>query len=296
MDRVTQMSVFVAVAEAHGFAAAARKLNLSPPVVTRAIAELEERLGVRLLSRTTRHVQVTDAGLRYLDDARRILEDMQEAEESVAGINAEPRGQLSITAPVMFGRLFVLPSVLGYLARYPDMAVNCMFVDRVVNMAEEGIDVGIRIGNLPDSSLRALRVGRVNHVICGAPDYLKEHGIPRHPRDLARHTIISAAGISPSSTWRFADGVTVRVTPRLNMNSNDSVVEALAAGFGLGRLISYQVAPQLADGRLKKVLSRHEVSDMPIHIVHREGRFGSAKIRSFVDMIAADLRHNKALN
>lgn len=296
MDRVTQMTVFAAVAEEEGFAAAARRLKISPPVVTRAVAELEERLGVKLLTRTTRYVKVTDAGFRFLEDANRILEEIQVAEDSAVGINSTPRGELTITAPVMFGRLFILPAILDYIAAHPDMQINCVFVDRVVNLLEEGIDVGIRIGELPDSSMRALRVGKVNQVICGSPAYLKATGIPRTPDDLEKHTLVRSAGVSPTHNWRFSKGITVKIKPRLVINSNDSVVSALKSDLGLGRLISYQVAPELADGSLKKVLSKYEPPHMPVHIIHREGRSGSAKIRSFVDMIGESLRTNKAIN
>jgi DNA-binding transcriptional LysR family regulator len=296
MDRVTQMTVFAAVAEEEGFAAAARRLKISPPVVTRAVAELEERLGVKLLTRTTRYVKVTDAGFRFLEDTNRILEEIQVAEDSAVGINSTPRGELTITAPVMFGRLFVLPALLDYISAYPDIHINCVFVDRVVNLLEEGIDAGIRIGELPDSSMRALRVGKVNQVICGSPTYLKANGIPRTPDDLVKHTLVRSSAVSPTHTWHFSEGITIKIKPRLVINSNDSVVSALKAGLGLGRLISYQVAPELADGSLKKVLSKYEPPQMPVHIIHREGRSGSAKIRSFVDVIAESLRSNKAIN
>ena len=172
MDRFQLMTVFVAVAEEESFAGGARRLSMSPPAVTRAIAMLETRLGIKLLTRTTRHVRATDAGLRYLDSARRILADAEEADEAAAGIHAAPRGQLAVTAPVLFGSMFVTPAIVGYLERYPDVTLNAVFLDRVVNLLEEGLDVGVRIGELPDSSMRAIPVGHVRRVVCAAPDYL----------------------------------------------------------------------------------------------------------------------------
>ena len=173
MDRLHLMTVFVAVAEEEGFAAGARRLHLSPPAVTRAVASLETRLGVKLLNRTTRYVRTTEAGQRYLEDARRILAEVDAADEAAAGINAEPRGHLAVTAPVLFGRMFVMPGIVDYLKRYPDTEVSAMFLDRIVNLLEEGLDVGVRIGELPDSSMRALRVGSVRLVLCASPHYLQ---------------------------------------------------------------------------------------------------------------------------
>ena len=178
MDRFHLMMVFVAVAEAEGFAVAARRLRMSPPAVTRAIAVLEERLGVRLLTRTTRLVRTTDAGARYLEDARRILLEADEADEAAAGVNATPRGHLAVTAPVLFGRIYVMPVITAYQMRYKETTVSALFIDRVVNLVEEGLDVGIRIGPLPDSSLRAIRVGQVRRVVCASPAYLKAYGSP----------------------------------------------------------------------------------------------------------------------
>ncbi|MBE9609540.1 LysR family transcriptional regulator [Chitinilyticum piscinae] len=299
MDRFHQMTVYVAVAETESFAAAARKLALSPPAVTRAVAALEEDLGVKLLNRTTRYVRVTDAGQRYLDDARRILAELQEADEAAAGINAEPRGHLAITAPVLFGQLFVMPQVVRFLQRYPDVDVSALFLDRVVNMLEEGIDVGIRIGNLQDSSMRAIRVGQVRRVLCASPDYLAQHGIPATPDDLHHHQIVAASGVTPSVEWKFGEGdnsKTIRIKPRLTVTSNDGAIAAVRNGAGITRLLSYQVAAHLQSGELKTVLGEFETAPIPIHIVHREGRHGSAKVRSFVDFMAQALKENGALN
>ncbi len=299
MDRLHLMTVYVAVAEEEGFAAAARRLGMSPPAVTRAITALEDRLGVKLLQRTTRHVRVTEAGERYLDDARRVIAAADEADEAAVGINAEPRGHMTVTAPVLFGRMYVMPGIVEYLRQHPETSVSAMFLDRVVNMLEEGVDVGIRIGELSDSSYRALRVGHVRRVICAAPSYLKRHGIPQAPQELRQHQVIVASSLSQNIEWRFVDQgepLSVRIKPRLTVSSNDGAIEAATLGLGVTRLMSYQVAPLLAAGKLKVVLSEFESPKVPIHIIHREGRHASAKMRAFIDLMAERLRAEHSLN
>ncbi len=296
MDRLHLMTVFVAVAEEESFAAGARRLAMSPPAVTRAISALEDRLGVKLLNRTTRYVRVTDAGHRYLDDSRRIIQDTDEADEAAAGINGEPRGHLAVTAPVMFGRLFVIPGIVDYLQRYPGMEVSAVFLDRVVNLLEEGFDVGIRIGELPDSSMRAVRVGQVRRVLCASPQYLAENGLPNSPSELVNHKIVAASGVTPVMDWKFARDITVKVKPRLTVTSNDAAIEAIQEGLGISRLLSYQVASHVNSGQLQTVLSEYEPKALPIHVVHREGRYASAKVRTFVDLIVAKLRSQQTLN
>jgi DNA-binding transcriptional LysR family regulator len=298
MDRFHLMTVFVAVAEEESFAAAARRLRMSPPAVTRAVAVLEQRLGVRLLTRTTRLVRTTDAGARYLEDARRILLEADEADEAATGINATPRGHLSVTAPVLFGKSYVMPVITAYQTTFQETTVSALFVDRVVNLVEEGIDVGIRIGPLPDSSLRAIRVGQVCRVVCASPAYLNEHGRPKLPVDLARHPIIAATSISASPDWTFVHGkeqTSVRLSPRVLVNTNDGALEAARQGFGLTRLMSYQVAGELAAGTLETLLTEFQEAPLPVHVIHGEGRHGSAKVRSFVDLAVAMLRANTAL-
>lgn len=299
MDRLHLMTVYVAVAEEEGFAAAARRLAMSPPAVTRAISALEDRLGVKLLQRTTRHVRVTEAGERYLDDARRVIAAADEADEAAVGINAQPRGHMTVTAPVLFGRMYVMPGIVEYLRQHPETSVSALFLDRVVNMLEEGVDVGIRIGELSDSSYRALRVGHVRRVICAAPSYLKRHGIPQTPHELKQHQVIVASSLSQNIEWRFVDQgepLSVRIKPRLTVSSNDGAIEAACLGLGVTRLMSYQVAPLLAAGKLKVVLSEFESPKVPIHIVHREGRHASAKMRAFIDLMAERLRAEPSLN
>jgi DNA-binding transcriptional LysR family regulator len=298
MDRLQAMTTFVAVVDSGGFASAARKLNMSPPVVTRAVAELEERLGLRLLTRTTRVVRVTDAGARFAEDCRRILADIDEAETVATGTHAAPRGTLTLTAPVLFGHLYVTPILVRYLQKYPEVDAQCLFLDRVVNVVEEGIDVAVRIGELPDSSLQAVRVGRVRRVLVAAPAYLKAHGGPQRPEDLARHAIVSASGVTPVSEWRFSDGgkpLLQRLQPRMRTTTNDSAIAAAVAGLGITRLLSYQVAAHVRSGALQLVLEEFEGAPLPVHVVHHEGRRATQKVRAFIDLTVDMLRGDPAL-
>ena len=299
MDQLHLISVFVAVLDTNGFAGAARKLNISPPAVTRAINELEKHLGVRLLTRTTRVVRVTEAGARYGEDCRRILAELAEADKSASGAHGSPHGRLTITAPVLFGCKFVTPVVTEYLQCYPEVTIACWFLDRVVNMMDEGIDVAVRIGDLSDSSMQAIRVGTVRRVICASPGYLALHGIPQSPEDLPAHTIISASPVTPTPEWKMVDNKVprlVKLQPRITTTSNDSAVAAAASGFGLTRLLSYQVADQLRDGQLQTVLSEFESAPLPVHLLHREGRHASPKARAFLDLAIERLRANSSLN
>ena len=299
LDRLHLLTVFVAVVDASGFAGAARKLGISPPAVTRAINELEAHLGVRLLTRTTRIVRVTEAGARYAEDYRRILADMSEADDAVRSMQRAPRGNLILSAPVLFGAKFVMPVVTEYLQNYADVSVSCWFVGRLVNLMEEGVDVAVRIADLPDSSMQAIRVGRVRRVIVATPGYLKKHGIPMAPDELQSHSIISVNPSMPTSEWRLVENGETRVVklqPRMFTNGNDSAIAAASNGFGLTRVLSYQVAEQLRDGRLKTVLSEFEPAMLPVHVLHREGRHASAKARAFLDLAIERLRANPALN
>ncbi|MFJ4055267.1 LysR family transcriptional regulator [Pseudomonas sp. NPDC089743] len=293
MDQIHLMKVFVAVGELESFAAAARRLDISPAAVTRAVSALEDMLGVKLLLRTTRSVRLTQAGGRYLEDTRHILASILEANEAAAGINATPKGELAVTAPILFGKKFVMPSIVRYLQQYPEVNVSAYFLDRIVNMVEEGMDVAVRIGPLPDSGLKALRVGRVRRMLCASPEYLLRHGVPQHPSDLPAHAVIATTNLSPRAGWRF--GVTdeptlVRIQPRLTVTSNDGAIAAAVGGLGIARLLSYQVVDEIASGQLQVILADYEEAPWPIHVLHRESKHGSAKVRAFVDMLAHELR------
>jgi DNA-binding transcriptional LysR family regulator len=271
---------------------------MSPPAVTRAINELETHLGLRLLTRTTRTVRVTDAGQRYVQDCRRILAEMLEADESVMGMHSSPRGRLTVTAPVLFGGLFVTPIVTEYLGRYPEVSASCLFLDRVVNLVEEGVDIAVRIGELPDSSMQAIRVGQVRRVICASPDYLARQGVPATPEDLHKHTIISASSVTPNPEWQLQDkGAlrSIRLQARMITTTNDSAMHAATTGFGLTRLLSYQVAEHLRSGRLQTVLPNFEPAALPVHVLHREGRQAPQRVRAFLDLAIERLRQDAAL-
>ncbi len=299
MDRFHAIQVFVSVADRGGFAAAARSLGMSPPAVTRAVAMLEDRLGTRLFVRTTRSVRLTEAGERFLHDSRRILLDLEEAEDAAVGSHAAPRGELYITAPVLFGRMFVTPALGDYLNRYPQMNARTLFVDRIVSLMDEGLDVSVRIGELPDSSLIAVRVGAVRQVMFASPDYLESHGLPQQPNDLDNHRLLQSTAMGTASDWVFLENgaqFSIRPKARLRMNTNDAVIELALRGWGMSRLMSYQIAPYLAEGRLETVLEEFELPPLPVHILHQEGRMVSAKVRSFVDFLAECLRADKALN
>ena len=271
------MGVFVAVAEAESFAGAARRLHMSPPAVTRAIASLEQSLGIKLFNRTTRIVRTTEAGARYLEDARRILADVVAADEAAVGINTAPSGALSVTAPQLFGQRFVLPGVVEYLQRYPHTRITAVYLDRVVNLLEEGFDVGVRIGALADSSMRARRVGSVRTVLCASPEYLAQYGVPQVPDDLAAHTLINVGGLENSS-WRFFTNSVarnVRIQPRLAVTTNGAGVRAAELGFGLSRHLSYQVAREVSEGRLVRVLEAFEPPASPHSYSASPGSFYS---------------------
>ena len=293
MDRFKQLHTFVAVAEAGGFNAAARVLQMSPPSVTRLIADLELRLGARLFVRTTRRVALTEAGERLHRDAARVLSDLAAIEASAAGAHVEPQGILTVTAPLMFGRRFIAPIVRAYLDAYPGVAARTLFVDRVVDLIEEGLDVALRIGELPDSSLRAVRVGSLRRVTVAGRRYLKKNGRPKGPKDLVKHKIVVPIGLNSSPTWEFVsegERHAVNLSPTLSCNTIGVALDAACAGWGITRLLSYQVADALKSGDLVEVLPEFEDRRLPIHLMHSEGYLTAAKIRTFIDFAAKALR------
>ena len=299
VDRIQSIQAFLTVVETGGFAPAARRLRVSSSVITRAVSHLEQRLGVSLLMRTTRVVRVTEAGARYALDCRRILSELDEADDAASGTRGIPRGQLTVTASVLFGRMVVTPLVIDYLTRYPEADVSCWFLDRVVNLVEEGVDVALRIGELPDSSLKAVRVGQVRRVVCASPGYLARCGTPQSPAELAAHTVVAASGVSPTPEWKFNDdgrSLAVRLHARMTTTTNDSAIAAALAGFGLTRLMSYQVAQHLRDGELIAVLTEFEGAALPVHLVHRDGRHATPKLRAFIELARETLAANHALS
>ena len=285
MDRFESLAVFAAVAEQRGFAAAARALNMSPPAVTRAVAALERHLGVTLFHRSTRAVSLTDEGTVLLDRARRILADLREAEQIAMGGRSVPRGQLYVTAPVMFGRLHVLPVINALLASHAGLNARMMLLDRNVRIIEEGIDVAVRIGALADSTLRVVTIGSVRQTIVASPAYLAKHGVPADPGELASHHSILGSGVRVGSSWRFGargDRIMV-VVPRLTVNSIDATIAAAEAGVGLANVLSYQSAPRIANGQLVEVLADHAPSPMPVNLLYDPGRAAMPAVRVFVE-------------
>jgi DNA-binding transcriptional LysR family regulator len=288
MDRIDAMQAFVAAADLEGFAPAARKLGLSPSAVTRLIAALEERLGARLLQRTTRQVTLTDAGSRYLERAKRILADVEEAEQAIEGERTRPGGRLVISAPVGFGRLHVSPVVSAYLKRFPEVAADLRLSDRMINLVEEGVDLAVRIGHLPDSTLVVRHVGEMRRIVVASRDYLKAHGEPKRPAEIASHETIQFGAMTAAPEWRFVEdgrAVSASPSPRFSSNSADAAIQHAEAGGGLTRVLAYQAAASLKAGRLKIVLAKFEQPPLPIHIVYPTSRLLSAKVRTFIDLV-----------
>jgi len=290
MDRLAAMTAFVTVAELHGFSAAAKRLRLSPPAVTRLVAALEEQLSIRLLQRTTRSVTLTDAGTRYLERARRILADVADAERSARAEHNDPTGRMVVTAPAVFGRCEVAPLVCDFLTRHPAVTCELTLADRMVNLVEEGIDIAVRIGVLEDSSLLARVVGATRRVVVASPAYLAKHKRPRSLDDLRAHSLIQFTSLSPTPEWRFrsnGDEQRIPVTPQLVTNSADAAIEHAERGGGLAIVLGYQVREMVKTGRLEVVLTKYEPPPLPIQLVYVSNRHYSANIRAFIEMTVA---------
>ncbi|MBX3608539.1 MAG: LysR family transcriptional regulator [Hydrogenophaga sp.] len=300
MDRIDHMRVLVAVADAGNLAGAARRLGHSAPAVTRAVDQLEARIGAQLLVRTTRRVRFTDVGERFLADCRRLLAELDEAEAVAGGSFREPQGLLSVTASSMFGRLHITPLVLAFLASHAKVQVRTLFVDRIVHLVDEGYDVAVRIAHLPDSGLTAVRVGTVRRVMVASPEYLAANGEPRSLADLAGHVGIGFTPMGAASApWAlFPDGerAAVEVQTPLVANTGEMAIAAAVAGRGLTRALSYQVADDVMAGRLRLVMVDHEPPPIPVQLVYPAGRKAAAKVRLFVDMAVAKLRDLPVLN
>lgn len=285
MDRLDSIAAFVAVADHHGFAAAARALGASPPAVTRAVAALERHLGVSLFHRSTRAVSLTDEGAALLERARRVLLDWREAEQIASGGKSVPRGQLYVTAPVMFGRLHVLPVLSALVTRHEGLSARMILLDRNVRIVEEGIDVAVRIGPLADSALRTVRIGTVEQAIVASPAYLAERGMPAEPTGLAEHRCVVSSGGRSGNAWSFGPNgkLSVRVDPRLTVNTVDAMIAAAEAGQGLANLLSYQVADAIASGRLMRVLANHAPQPLPVSLLYDAGRAAMPAVRTFIE-------------
>ncbi len=285
MDKLRSMEIFACVVERGSLTAAASALGMSPPTVVRALAALEQSIGARLLHRTTRRQSLSDEGREYYERCKRVLAEVEEADALLSARRASPRGRLRLTAPVMYGRLHVVRRINAFLARYTDVEVELLLLDRVVDLVEEGVDAAIRIGHLPDSTLVAKRIGETCRVICATPAYLKRTGTPKSPVDLADMHAIVFSGLSSGNEWVFAGKPLLRVTvkPRLRTNQFDAAIDACLAGLGYGQFLCYQVDALIAAGRLKRVLTAYEPPPLPINIVYPSARLLSANLRAFLE-------------
>jgi len=291
MDRIESVAIFVEVAERRSFAAAARRLARSAAAVTRAVGELETRLGVRLLNRTTRAVSLTEAGDRFLAGARRVLADFEEIERAAAGEGAAPRGELRITAPILFGRLHVLPIVTEFLGRFAEVSVALSLIDRPVDLVEEGLDVAVRIGALAESSAVATRVGAVRRIVVASPGYVTQHGTPLSPGDLGAHAVIAFSGGADHWVFRNEQRETsIAIRPRLAVTTAAAALDAVGAGFGIARVLSYQAAADISRGSLLRLLAPYEGDELPIHLLYPGGRHPPPKLRAFLDFAKPRLR------
>lgn len=299
MDHLQSLSIFTAVADEGGFAAAARALGLSPPAVTRAVQMLEGRVGVRLFDRTTRSVSLTETGRGYYVDCQRILADLAEADRRASGVHSAPQGRVVVTASSLFGRKIVSPALLGLLDVYPEISLSTLFVDRVVHLQDEGIDVAVRIAQLPDSSLMAVRVGAVRRILVASPEYLDRKGRPEAPDDLSNHDLIHFSSSTDPTGWplqRNGKATFVKVASRLRTNTADVAIAAACAGRGITRVLSYQAADEVAAGLLEQVMPTFSPPDVPVHVVHKEAHHVSARVRAVVDHLVGELRGLPALN
>jgi DNA-binding transcriptional LysR family regulator len=293
MDRFESMSTLLAAVEGGSLSAASRKLGMPLATVSRKVSELEAHLRTRLINRTSRRLMLTDAGRSYVAACKRILEDIGEAERAAAGEYMAPRGDLTVTAPIVFGRLHVLPVVIEFLKAYPDIDIRVALADRVVNLREDDIDLAIRIGDLPDSSLVATRVGAIRRVVCGSPAYFAHRGTPKSPGELSTHDCITFDGLMSPDAWKFAVGksiVSVAIHSRLTVNTAEAAIDAAIAEVGITRALSYQVASALRAGTLALALREFEPKPWPVSLVYAGQGLLPLKLRAFLDFAAPRLK------
>ena len=298
MDRLEAMSILVASAEAGSFSAAGRQLGVPLPTVSRKVAELEAHLNTQLLVRSTRRLSLTEAGLAYVAACKRILEQVDEAEFQASGEYIVPRGTLRMTAPIVFGRLHVVPVVNEFLARFAQISVQLTLSDHTINIGDEHIDLAVRVGALPDSALIATKVGEIRRVVCGSPDYFAAHGVPKTPGDLADHMCVTYTALASGMTWIFnprgKTTKTVRPYCRLKINTAESAIDAAIAGVGVTNVLSYQVARAVAAGKLRLILEDDEPDPIPVQLVHAGQAMLPLKLRRFMEFAAPRLRKSLA--
>jgi DNA-binding transcriptional LysR family regulator len=287
------MSILIAAVEAGSFTAASRKLGIPLPTVSRKVADLEAHLNARLLIRTTRKLSLTDAGQAYLAASRAVLEQVAEAERAASGEYLTPRGNLAIGAPIVFGRLHVLPIVNGFLAAFPEIDVQLVLSDRNADLVGDQIDMAVRIGALRDSSMIAARVGSVRDIVCASPDFLSAHGVPKVPADLLPLPCVTF-GSAPAGPWVFASkrgaGQSVPVRSRIVVNTAEAAIDAAIAGVGIARVLSYQAAPAIAERRLRIVLADYEPEPLPVHLLYPAQTRPPLKLRRFLEFAAPRLK------
>jgi DNA-binding transcriptional LysR family regulator len=293
MDKLRAMETFVCIVDSGSLTGAAGVLGASVPSVVRTLAALEAKLQVRLLNRTTRRIGLTDEGREYYERCTHVLAAVGEAEAVLSARRSVPTGRLRVTSSVLFGRLHVAPAITSFMREYAELRVELLLLDRVVDLVEEGIDVGVRIGRLPESSLVAIPVGQVRRVVCASPAYLRRSGTPKAPRDLAGHRTVSFTSLTPVPEFTFGGAArpnAVAVEPVFSSNQIDTALAACAEGIGIGQFLSYQAKALLDAGRLKRILRGHESEPVPIHIIYPHARLLSANVRAFVDWIVPLLR------
>jgi DNA-binding transcriptional LysR family regulator len=293
MDRLESMSILVAAVEAGSLSAAARRLGTPLSTISRKVSELEAHLKARLLNRSGRKLTLTDAGRAYVEACKRILEDVGEAERAASGEYSAPKGDLVITAPIVFGRLHVLPVAMEFLKAYPDVDIRCLLTDRVVNLLEDHVDLAVRIGELPDSSLIATPIGSIRRVVCGSPAYFAQRGTPKDIGELAVHDCITFEELSSPDVWVFPTGksnVSAAVHSRLVVNTAEAAIDAAIAGLGITRVLSYQVADAVRAGLLVIVLKEFEPTSLHISLIYAGQRLLPLKLRAFLDFAAPRLK------
>ncbi|AWY39152.1 LysR family transcriptional regulator [Pseudomonas putida] len=298
MDRYHEMLMFEALSQTASLASAARRLDVSGPTVVRAIARLEQRLGVALLERSTRGVVLTEAGAAFMADCSRILRQVDEAEASAKGSHTQAQGSLTVLLPLLFSRYVMTPLLSSYMGLYPEVKVFAQYHDRFPNMNEEGIDVAVLVGHLPGSSLIARQVGHVRSMVCSSPAYLARHGEPKVPQDLRNHRLVATHAFRDKVQWDFQqDGELsqLKARTRISCATIQAAIDAAANGAGITRCPSYPLHEYLSSGRLRRVLQRYELPALPVNVVYREGRKASMRVRSFVDHIVDGLREHPAL-
>jgi DNA-binding transcriptional LysR family regulator len=293
MDRLEAMSILVASVEEGSFSAAGRKLGVPLPTISRKVADLEAHLKTRLLVRSTRKLALTEAGIAYVAACKRILEDIDAVETQASGEYSVPRGELTITAPIVFGRIHILPVVTEFLQHFAEINVRMTLSDRNVNLVDDHIDMAVRIGDLPDSSLLATRVGAIRRVVCGSPAYFATHGLPKAPHDLAGHTCVMFSAIGPGTSWTFRQGKQARlIRPqcRLHINTAEAAIDAVTSGLGVTNVMSYQVARAVEEGKLRIILQDFEPPPIPIHLIHAHQGLLPLKMRRFLEFAAPRIR------